>query len=85
MSKIYSTSEEYKKIENARRNVSYLYFNTSCADTLTIQRIEEVLKTNYHTFRSWCRGLSDYFDDKLPLLAELFEISLDELTADTLP
>lgn len=45
--------------------------------------IEEKLNTNYHTFRAWYSGGTNYFDTKISILAELFGTSVDYLIGNT--
>ena len=45
----------------------------------TIQTIEEKTGTSYTTFRQWYEGTGDYFNDKLYLIADLYNVSIDYL------
>ena len=64
------------QIQNARINTRILHESHPEIDK---DFIEKTSGTNYATFRTWYSGLSDYFDDKLSQIANLFEVSVDEL------
>lgn len=66
-----------EEIEYARKYTEILH--TLDRSDILISVIEEKLNVNYATFRAWYSGSVDYFDDKLSLIADLFEISVDEL------
>ena len=66
---------ESAELSKARSITSYLLKNT----TLTKEEIENKTNTNYQTLESWCQGLGDYFNDKLYLLADCFDVSIDYL------
>ena len=48
-------------------------------ENITIQKIEKKLNTNYATFKSWCDGSSSYFNAKFDDVANLLEVSFNEL------
>ena len=67
---------ESQEITHARKVAQNLY--TECSD-LDIDLIEKKLGVNYATFKSWIDGLGNYFNDKLFLIADLFNVSVDYL------
>ncbi len=67
---------ELEEIKNARARTKELH---EANDIPTKQTIEEKTGTNYHTFRAWCNGYGDYFNDKLYVIADLFDVSVDYL------
>lgn len=60
----------------ARQRTKKLYEN---ATNLTFEEIENLTATNYNTFKAWLDGYGDYFNNKLYLLADLFDVSVDYL------
>lgn len=46
---------------------------------LTFDIIEEKTGVNYGTFKAWCDGYGDYFNNKLYVVADLFNASVDYL------
>ena len=89
ISKFFSVSIDYllgdqvtsKEIEHARKKARDLLE----AVDIELSTIEETFETNYATFRAWLSGYSDFFNSvpRLKKLAELFDISLDELLGIT--
>ena len=67
---------ELEEIKKARARTKELH---EANDIPTKQTIEEKTGTNYHTFRAWCNGYGDYFNDKLYIIADLFNVSVDYL------
>lgn len=65
-----------KEIFVARKNAKRLYEEQ---DGMRVDYIEEKTHTNYATFRLWLDGQGDFFDDRLYLLADLFDVSVDYL------
>lgn len=57
----------------ARQRVNLLYEKQD----YTIQDIENAFGVNYATFRSWCQGYGDYFNDKISVLANFFNCTTD--------
>lgn len=71
--KEYYSSEQ---INNARINTRLLH---DLHSEKTIEFIEKILDVNYATFRMWYSGGSDYFNNKLTQIANLYEVSVDDL------
>ena len=67
---------EPEELQIARSRTRELHENNS---TPTIQSIEEKTGTSYATFRQWYEGTGDYFNDKLYLIADLYNVSIDYL------
>ena len=65
-----------EQINNARINTRLLH---EFHPEKTIDFIKETLNVNYALFRTWYSGDSDYFKDKLSQIANLYEVSIDEL------
>lgn len=67
---------EPEELQIARSRTRELHENNS---TPTIQSIEEKTGTSYATFRQWYECTGDYFNDKLCLIADLYNVSIDYL------
>lgn len=66
---------ENKEIKAVKQRIKEL-----CdAENPSIEKIEQYFNVNYATFRSWCDGYGNYFDDKISLLADFFNVSIDYL------
>lgn len=72
------TSQTTEEIKTARNTVKKLIGEQE-DEALTIADFESKFDINYQTFRSWINGLTDYFDDKLSLLADYFGVTVDYL------
>ena len=88
LSKYFNVSIDYlvgyavepREIAYARSMTKELY---ETSPELTCDKIENVTKTKYATFRAWYNGYGDYFNDKLYLIADLFNVSVDYLLGRT--
>ena len=67
---------EPEELQIARSRTRELHETNSVP---TIQTIEEKTGTSYTTFRQWYEGTGDYFNDKLYLIADLYNVSIDYL------
>lgn len=72
---LFNLTVESSDISVARKNALKLFQEKS----LAIDDIERNLGTNFATFKCWCNGYGDYFNDKLSILADLFGVSVDYL------
>lgn len=67
---------ESKEIQTARKNAKKLYEEHP---GMPFDYIEKKTHTNYATFHSWINGYGDFFNNKLYILADLFNVSVDYL------
>lgn len=70
----------------ARKKIKELHektYSSNDAPQGVIENIENYFKVNYHTFRSWYNGYGDYFNSRLSLLADFYNITVDELLGRT--
>lgn len=73
---ILAANIEPEELKTARAKTKALH---ETHDIPTISAIEEKTGTNYNTFRGWYNGYGDYFNDKLYLIADLYDVSVDYL------
>ena len=71
--------KEVEEISIARNRVRKLYKEKD----IPISDIEERCNTNYTTFKVWCSGVGDYFNEKISVLADLFNVTTDYLLGRT--
>ena len=65
-----------EQISNARLNAKELH---NIYSDMPFETITSKLGGNFQTFRAWCYGNSDFYNNKLALIAELFNVTLEEL------
>ena len=51
--------------------------------TMSIAEIEKAIGTNYATLKTWCCGIGNYFNERLSILADLIDCSVDYLLGRT--
>lgn len=80
---LFGENEETSALKTARSRVQELHESNP---QITVDMIEKALGVNYQTFRAWYSGLSDYFNNKLETIADLYNVSVDYLLGrDTKP
>lgn len=63
------------EIHTAQQNALNLWNQSD----FTYDKVEDCLGTNYQMFNAWCKGNSNYFNDKIPQIAEFFNVSIGSL------
>ena len=71
--------DDSDELSCARKRVKNIYEHGD----YQIKDLEEAFSTNYATFRSWCDGQVDFFNNKISLLANYFGCSVDYLLGRT--
>ena len=73
---LFGENEETSALKTARSRIQELHESNP---QITVDMIEKALGVNYQTFRAWYSGLSDYFNNKLETIADLYNVSVDYL------